>query len=124
MPVRGRTRLLAKQFNVSQQAASKWLSALSYPEIDTLVSICDWADVNINWLLQGVGMKRDAKVSTKAQVLEEAIKSLPPELGTDLIDNLRAKLERVGRLTAQEPPRRYQTMLEAFEQDLAASRKH
>jgi transcriptional regulator with XRE-family HTH domain len=124
LPARGRTRLLAKQFGVSQQAASKWLAGAAYPELDTVVAICEWADVNVNWLLQGVGSKRDAKLSTKAQLLEEAIRSLPPELGTDLIDNLRIKLERVGRLTAQEPPRRYQTMLDAFEKEIANGRKH
>jgi transcriptional regulator with XRE-family HTH domain len=118
MPVRGRTRQLAKTFEVSQQAASKWLGGLSYPELDTVIAIAEWGDVSVNWLLQGVGLKREAKVSTKAQILEEAIRSLPPELGTDLIDNLRTKLERIGRLTAQEPPRRYKVMLDAFEKEI------
>jgi hypothetical protein len=87
--------------------------------MDTIIAIADWADVNVNWLLQGAGPKRGNRMSTKAQVLEEAIQSLPPEMGTDLIDNLRAKLVRIGRLTAQEPPGRYQVMLDAYEHELA-----
>jgi transcriptional regulator with XRE-family HTH domain len=119
LPARGRQTQLAKQFSVSQQAAKKWLDGTSYPEMDTVVAIAEWAEVNVNWLLQGVGLKQGNRMSTKAQLLDEAIRSLPPELGTDLIDNLRAKLERVGRLTAQEPPARYQTMLDAYELEIS-----
>lgn len=109
-------------FSVSQQGAAKWLGGLSYPELETAIAIAEWAEVNVTWLLQGVGMKRGNRVSTRAQLLDEAIRSLPPELGTDLLDNLRAKLERVGRLTAQEPPARYQSMLDAYEHEIATKR--
>lgn len=122
LPMRGRASQLAKQFRVSPQAATKWLGGLSYPELDTVVAIAEWGDVHVNWLLQGVGLKRGSKISTRAQVIDEAIRSLPPELGIDLIDNLRAKLERAGRLIAQEPPARYQTALDAFEKELQGRR--
>lgn len=122
LPVRGRATQLARQFAVSQQAAAKWLGGLSYPELETAIAIAEWAEVNVTWLLQGVGLKRGNRVSTRAQLLEEALRSLPPDLGTDLLDNLRAKLERVGRLTAQEPPARYQSMLDAYEHELTTKR--
>ena len=122
LPERGRQTQLARQFSVSQQAVKKWLDGVSYPEMETIIAIADWADVNVNWLLQGAGPKRGNRMSTKAQVLEEAIQSLPAEMGADLIDNLRAKLLRVGRLNAQEPPGRYQVMLDAYEHELA--KKH
>lgn len=122
LPERGRQTLLARQFGVSQQAVKKWLDGLTYPEMDTIIAIAEWADVNVNWLLQGAGPKRGNRMSTKAQVLEEAIQSLPPEMGADLIDNLRAKLIRIGKLSAQETPARYQTMLDAYEHELGTKR--
>lgn len=120
---RGRQTRLGKMFGVSQQAARKWLDGLTYPEMDTIVAIADWAGVNVNWLLQGVGPKRGNRVDAKVLLLDEAVHSLGPELGADLIDNLRAKLVRVGRLSAEEPKSRYGAMLDAYQHDLETSQK-
>jgi len=119
LPARGRQTQLAKKFGVSQQAARKWLDGIAYPEIDKLVAMADWANINVNWLLQGVGPKHGNRVDAKALVLDEAVKLLPRELGLDLVDNLRAKLERVGKLRIGEPSSRYSTMLEAYEHEIA-----
>jgi transcriptional regulator with XRE-family HTH domain len=122
LPTRGRQSRLAVRFKVSQQAAKKWLDGKGYPTIETVVEIADWADVNVNWLLQGVGPKHGNRIDAKALVIDEAVRSLPPEIGIDLIDNLRAKLERVGKLQAQEPSSRYLTMLDAYENELKRPR--
>lgn len=123
LPERGMQTQLAKKFDVSQQAARKWLDGASYPEIETIVRLADWGDVNVNWLLQGAGPMRGNRVDTKALVLDEAIRRLPAELGIDLIDNLRAKLARVNKLTAHEPLKRYLAMLDAYDAEINNNRR-
>ena len=123
LPQRGRQSRLADRFKVSQQAAKKWLDGKGYPTIETIVEIAEWADVNVNWLLQGAGPKHGNRIDAKALVIDEAVRSLPRELGIDLIDNLRAKLERVGKLQAHEPSKRYLTMLDAYEDELGRQRQ-
>lgn len=44
---------LAEQLNVSRQSVSKWEGAQSFPEMDTLLQICDLYDVNLDTLLRG-----------------------------------------------------------------------
>jgi len=123
LPLRGRQTGLAKLFKVSQQAARKWLDADSFPNTDTIVAIADWGDVNVNWLLQGAGPKKGNRVDTKALLLDEAVHSLTPEMGGDLIDSLRAKLIRAGKLSAEEPRGRYSIMLDAYQAELGRKRQ-
>lgn len=123
LPDRGRQTQLARRFKVSQQAVKKWLDGRTFPELDTVIQISEWADVNVNWLLQGAGPKRGNRIDGKALVLDEAVRSLPSEAAIDLIDNLRAKLQRVGKLSAKEPDSRYGAMLAAYEAAIQG-RKH
>ena len=44
---------LAEQLNVSRQSVSKWESGASFPEMDTLLRICDLYDVDLDTLLRG-----------------------------------------------------------------------
>ena len=44
---------LAEQLEVSRQSVSKWESGSSFPEMDTLLRICDLYDVNLDTLLRG-----------------------------------------------------------------------
>ena len=44
---------LAEQLDVSRQSVSKWESGASFPEMDTLLRICDLYDVNLDTLLRG-----------------------------------------------------------------------
>lgn len=44
---------LAEQLEVSRQSVSKWESGASFPEMDTLLRICDLYDVNLDTLLRG-----------------------------------------------------------------------
>ena len=44
---------LAEQLNVSRQSVSKWEGAQSFPEMDTLLQICDLYNVNLDTLLRG-----------------------------------------------------------------------
>jgi transcriptional regulator with XRE-family HTH domain len=122
VPVIGRQVALARVFGVTNKAARRWLEGLGYPEMAMAVRIADWADVNLTWLLQGSGPKRGNRVDGKALVLDEAMHALTREQGTDLIDSLRAKLVRVGKISAEEPDDRFQTMLAAYEREFARKR--
>ena len=44
---------LAEQLDVSRQSVSKWESGASFPEMDTLLRICDLYNVNLDTLLRG-----------------------------------------------------------------------
>ncbi len=44
---------LAEALEVSRQSVSKWESALSYPEMDTILRICDLYRVDLDTLLRG-----------------------------------------------------------------------
>lgn len=44
---------LAEQLDVSRQSVSKWESGASFPEMDTLLRICDLYSVNMDTLLRG-----------------------------------------------------------------------
>ena len=44
---------LAEQLDVSRQAVSKWESAASFPEMDTLLKLCDMFHTDLDTLLRG-----------------------------------------------------------------------
>lgn len=44
---------LAEQLDVTRQSVSKWESGVSFPEMDTLLRICDLYNVNLDTLLRG-----------------------------------------------------------------------
>lgn len=123
VPTTGRQSALARIFGVTNKAARRWLEGIGYPEIVLAVRIAEWADVNLTWLLQGSGPKRGNRVDGKALVLDEAVRSLSPEQGADLLDTIRAKLVRVGKLTAEEGSTRFETMLKAYEQEFEKRRQ-
>ena len=56
---------LAEQLEVSRQSVSKWESAASFPEMDTLLRICDLYNVNLDTLLRG--SVEESNISDTAQ---------------------------------------------------------
>ena len=44
---------LAERLDVSRQSVSKWESNLSFPEMDTILKLCDLFDVSLDTLLRG-----------------------------------------------------------------------
>ena len=44
---------LAEQLEVSRQSVSKWEGGQSFPEMDTLLRICDLYQVNLDTLMRG-----------------------------------------------------------------------
>lgn len=44
---------LAERLDVSRQSVSKWESAASYPEMDTIIKLCDMYHIDMDTLLRG-----------------------------------------------------------------------
>lgn len=95
---RGRTSTLAGQYEVSREAARKWLSGNALPDLDRIVRMAVQTGVSFEWLATGRGeMKTDTRireapehysngVGDKIMVL---VRQLPP-------DKQRALLEFLG----------------------------
>lgn len=118
LPDRGRQTHLAKIFGVTNKAARLWLKGLGYPEMTMAVRIAEWAGVNVTWLLQGTGPRSGDRTEDRARVLDEALHALSPEQATDLIDSLRAKLIRIGKLPAEGHANKFANMLADYEKAL------
>jgi transcriptional regulator with XRE-family HTH domain len=58
IPVWGRQGILAKMFGVSQNGAKKWIDGDSWPRMETLIKMSEWANISIDWLITGRGEKR------------------------------------------------------------------
>lgn len=115
LPKHGRQTLLARKFDVTQGATKKWLSGDGYPSMDNIVAICDWAGVNVNWLVQGVGPKRTDGIDTKSLILGEAIESMPEPDRQQALDFIGYKIERSSApIFTGERLARYMKMLDAF----------
>lgn len=73
----GRQAALGRRFNVTPKAARKWLMGIGYPEMPKAVEMCEAAQVNVVWLLQGTPPKRGQHVDGNLLGLAEAIAGLP-----------------------------------------------
>lgn len=117
LPPRGRLKQLGERFQVSYQAAKKWLEAESYPTTDTLLAIAQWGNVNVNWLLQGVGPKRGEEADERALVIAEGIDKLRDDHKREVIEYMRYNFNRSeseGWFTAEQQLR-YRRVLDSFE---------
>jgi len=114
IPQRGRKTQLAAKFKLAYQSVGKWLDGVGFPETERILELANWADVNVNWLLQGTGPKRGDIVDTKALVISEAIQSLPKERRDTVLELLGVQIEKSGAVIAGERQARYLHVLEAF----------
>lgn len=117
LPEHGRQTMLAKRFGVTQGATKKWLNGEGFPNMDKIVAICEWADVNVNWLVMGTGPKKTGGADIKTVVLGEALQALPDQDRQQVMDFIGYKIERADGLFVGERLARYMTMLDAFKAD-------
>lgn len=52
-PVRGRARVLSKEFQISDKGAGKWLNGDAIPETSKIPVLAAFLGVNAEWLLNG-----------------------------------------------------------------------
>lgn len=53
--MRGRARVLSKEFEVSDKGAGKWLKGEAIPETSKLPLLASFLGVSTEWLMSGVG---------------------------------------------------------------------
>lgn len=95
---RGRTSELARMFNVTPNAAKKWLTGDGMPELSKAVEIANRAGVSVIWLLQGAGSKTARPADPLAEAVGHAVAALSPIESAEVADFVRYKLQR------SEPP--------------------
>lgn len=52
-PLRGRARILSREFDISDKGAGKWLNGEAIPEMSKISHLADFLNVNAEWLLTG-----------------------------------------------------------------------
>ena len=52
-PIRGRARILSKEFGISDKGAGKWLNGEAIPETSKIPLLAQFLNVNAEWLLSG-----------------------------------------------------------------------
>lgn len=70
-PVRGRARVLSKEFGVSDKGAGKWINGEAIPETSKIPLIAAFLGINAEWLLSGVGEMRP----TQSQRMGDMVQS-------------------------------------------------
>lgn len=116
LPAHGRQTALANHLKVTQGAAKKWLNGDGYPTMDKIVAICEWANVNVIWLVMGAGAKRNDLVDTKVLLLGEALDAMPTSDRQEVLNFLAFKFSSQHAI-AGERIARYMTMIDAFKKD-------
>lgn len=78
-PVRGRARVLSKEFSVSDKGAGKWVNGEAIPETSKIPLIAAFLGINAEWLLSGVGDMRPLSQS-------QSLGTMTQSQGTPLIN--------------------------------------
>jgi len=115
MPERGRQTALAAKFQVTPNAARKWLLGLGMPEYEVAVAIAKWGGVNFEWLMTGRGPKTaSTRIDMKTVVLDEALRSFPSDERREVLGFIKYKLQSAKARYTGEQLARYNTALDRF----------
>lgn len=112
MPEHGRQTYLGQKFGVTPNTARKWLLGIGLPELEKSIEIANAAGVNVRWLLQGEGLKRGERADPIAELLREAIDSMPEQLSQASFDFIGYQLTRADGFIAPSKLSSYMAMLE------------
>ena len=113
-PGRGRQTALGKRFDVTPKGARKWLMGMSYPEMPLAVAMCNEANVNVLWLLQGSGPKRGERIDPKLLHIAQALDAMPSEQRNSVLDFMKYQITQTGNWFASEALRTYIADLDAL----------
>lgn len=98
--VRGRARILSKEFKISDKGAGKWLNGESIPETAKIPLLADFVNVSAEWLLSGNGAMQPSQTQSQSQSLEFSKAPRNPKL-LKLIEKL-MKLDSESKLTNKD----------------------
>ncbi|ENW92785.1 S24 family peptidase [Acinetobacter dispersus] len=77
-PMRGRARILSKEFEVSDKGASKWLNGEAIPETSKIPLIAKFLNVNSEWLLSGAKLLSESSNGTLTEIEVEVYEDGDP----------------------------------------------
>ena len=89
---------LAEELDVSRQSVSKWESGVSYPEMDTILKLCDIFHVDMDTLLRGSAERTSGvvdEVRSRVRTSDDSVRNL-----SALAEELSAALEEISSSTA------------------------
>jgi|GEM_PF-4152852 len=94
-PVRGRARILSREFNISDKGAGKWLNGDAIPETSKIPLLSKFLKVNSEWLLSGTGeMFVDSEQNL---ITKEPIRSLKSTYNLKELDDFIKELEMLDK---------------------------
>lgn len=70
IPERGRQMLLAREFQISQPSAKRWLDGENFPDTEKIVELATWSKTSTDWLLTGRGVKHPSEFDYPDKVKE------------------------------------------------------
>lgn len=110
----GRATDLARLFGLTPNATRKWLLGLGLPNLEQCITVAQWGDVNIEWLLTGRGPKRSQWAATNGVVIDEMLRSMPKEERQESVAMLRYEVSKATPFLVEEQARRYIAALDQY----------
>ncbi|MCH7340315.1 helix-turn-helix domain-containing protein [Acinetobacter higginsii] len=101
-PLRGRARVLSKEFGISDKAASKWLNGEAIPETSKIPLLASFLNISSQWLLSGDTGEENSlnkvEKNTRNEIYSIFIKDLEEsfkngKLSTEIIKSLKENLK-------------------------------
>ena len=98
--IRGRARLLSKQFAVSDKAASKWLKGEAIPETSKIPELSKFLGVNGEWLLSGSGDMKPVLDSSKLGEIINTLQKMEKEqkLSPEILSMIQQTLNTISNV--------------------------
>lgn len=103
---KNRQSIMGKMFGVSQEAARKWLSGESMPQLAKCIEICTKANVSVDWLLTGKGgIHYEPEYSLTNEMVEhlKVMQQLPGYARTEVIRDAIKTAELITKAQAEAP---------------------
>lgn len=76
-PIRGRARILSKEFGISDKGAGKWLKGEAIPETSKLPQLAEFLGVSTEWLLTGTTDNKADLSFTNVILNESPLRKIP-----------------------------------------------
>jgi len=89
-PVRGRARVLSKEFEVSDKGAGKWLKGEAIPETSKLPLLASFLGVSTEWLMSGVGSPSGSGGIHIAPIAFQSAESKPTNVRIPIYKDIKA----------------------------------
>nr|ESK56802.1 hypothetical protein F987_00293 [Acinetobacter gyllenbergii NIPH 230] len=89
-PVRGRARILSREFNISDKGAGKWLNGETIPETSKIPHLANFLKVNAEWLLTG---KETTSVGNSVEIISN--KNEEASMTVSKLNSLSIKIEKL-----------------------------